>query len=85
MKTVSVRDLQKSVKECVDDAQEDRVIITRRGKPAAVLIGIADKDWETVVLQTDPRFWRMIRSRENQKTLSLAEMRERVSMNPRRR
>ncbi len=85
MKTVSVRDLQKSVKECVDDAQEDRVIITRRGKPAAVLIGIADKDWETVVLQTDPRFWRMIRSRRNQKTLSLAEMRERVSMNPRRR
>jgi prevent-host-death family protein len=80
MKTVTVRDLQKSLKECVDDAQEDRVIITRRGKPAAVLIGIADKDWETVILQTDPVFWRMIRSRRNQRTLSLAEMRKRVGI-----
>jgi len=85
MKTVTVRDLQKSLKECVDDAQEDRVIITRRGKPAAVLIGIADKDWETVVLQTDPRFWRLIRTRRNQKTLSLEELQARLKIGSRQR
>jgi prevent-host-death family protein len=38
MKAVTVRDLQKKVKECVDHAQEDRVVITRHGKPAAVLV-----------------------------------------------
>jgi prevent-host-death family protein len=85
MKTVTIRDLQKSLKECVEAAQEDRVIVTRRGKPAVVLIGISDKDWETVVLQTDPRFWRMVRSRRNQETLSLAEMRERVGVASKRR
>ncbi len=85
MKTVTIRDLQKSLKECVDESQEDRVIVTRRGKPAAVLIGIADRDWESVVLQTDPRFWRMVRRRRHQKTLSLAEMRERVGAASRRR
>ncbi len=84
MRTVTIRDLQKSLKECVDEAQEDRVIVTRRGRPAAVLIGVADRDWETVVLQTDPRFWRMIRSRRNQKTVPLAEMRERIRAGSRR-
>ena len=39
MKTISVRDLQKSIKEAVDSAQDDRVVVTRRGKPAAVLLG----------------------------------------------
>ena len=38
VKTVTVRDLQKKVKACVDGAQADRVIITRHGKPAAVLV-----------------------------------------------
>ena len=74
MKTVSVRLLQKSVKECVDNAQEDRVIITRHGKPAAVLLGVEGVDWEDVVLETDPGFWRLIRSRRKEETLSLEEL-----------
>ena len=83
MKTVTVRDLQKKVKDCVDDAQEDRIIITRRGRPAAVLIGVEDKDWEAVVLQTDPSFWRLIRTRRRQPTLSIDEIRARIGT-PRR-
>ena len=35
MKTITVRDLQKKVRECVDAAQSDRIVITRHGKPAA--------------------------------------------------
>ena len=83
MKTVTVRDLQKKVKDCVDDAQEARVIITRRGRPAAVLIGVEGKDWEAVVLQTDPSFWRLIRTRRRQPTLSIDEIRARIGT-PRR-
>jgi prevent-host-death family protein len=82
VKTVSVRDLQKRVKECVDDAQRDRVIVTRRGKPAAVLVGVQGEEWDTVVLQTDPRFWRLIRARRRQPTMSLAQVRKRVGIRP---
>jgi len=78
VKTVTVRDLQKKVKQCVDDAQEDRVIVTRRGKPAAVLVGVEGADWDAVVLQTDPAFWRMVRARRKQATLSLDQMRARL-------
>lgn len=78
MKTVTVRDLQKKVKECVDDAQADRVIITRRGKPAAVLLGVEGQDWDAVVLETDPSFWRMVRARRKQPTISLARLKMRL-------
>lgn len=78
MKTVTVRDLQKKVKECVDDAQEDRVVITRRGKPAAVLVGVEGKDWESIVLETDPRFWKLIRARREQPTISSEQLKRRL-------
>ena len=78
MRTVTVRDLQKRVKECVDEVQEDRAVVTRRGKPAAVLVGVEGQDWDSVVLQTDPAFWRMIRQRRRQPTVSLTEL-KRVS------
>ena len=83
MKTVTVRDLQKSVRECVDTAQEDRVVITRHGKPAAVLVGVEGEEWETIVLQTSAPFWRMIESRRKEPTISLEEMKTRLAK-PRR-
>jgi prevent-host-death family protein len=43
MKSVTARDLQKKVKERVDLWQSERVIVTRHGKPAAVLVGLKEK------------------------------------------
>jgi prevent-host-death family protein len=80
MKTIPVRDLQKRIKECVDQAQLDRVVITRHGKPAAVLVGVEGEEWEDVVLQTDPAFWRLIRARRKQPTLSLDELKKRLGI-----
>ena len=78
MKTVSVRDLQIRVKECVDSAQSDRVIVTRHGKPAAVLIGVEGLDWEAVVMETSSGFWDMIQKRRRQSTISMKTMRARL-------
>ncbi|MCY4638010.1 MAG: type II toxin-antitoxin system Phd/YefM family antitoxin [Acidobacteria bacterium] len=78
MKTVSVRDLQKSVKQVVDSAQTDRVIVTRRGEPAAVVLGVEGKDWETVVLEISPAFWELIETRRREPTLSSDELEHRL-------
>ena len=83
MKTVSIRDLQKTIKKCVDAAQEERIVITRNGKPAALLIGLEGQDWETIALQTSPAFWKLIEMRRKEKTLSLSEMRK-LSTTPRK-
>ena len=78
MKAVTARDLQKKVKECVDTTQEERVVITRRGRPAAVLVGVEGKDWEDVVLQTSPAFWKLIEERSKQPTISSKDLRARL-------
>ncbi len=85
MKTVTVRDLQKSVRECVDIAQQDRVVITRHGKPAAVLVGIEGEEWESVVLQTSASFWRLIENRRKEPSISLEEMKAKLAKPQRKR
>ena len=78
MKAVNARDLQKKIKECVDMSQQDRVVITRRGRPAAVMFGVEGKDWEDVVLQTSSTFWKLIEERRKEPTISIKELRTRL-------
>jgi prevent-host-death family protein len=78
MKAVNARDLQKRVKECVDMSQQDQVVITRRGKPAAVMVGVEGKEWEDVVLQTSSTFWKLIKERRKEPTMSMKELRARL-------
>lgn len=74
MKTISVRNLQKHVKAAVDSAQRGDVVVTRRGRPAAVLLGVEGKDWETVVLETSSELWKLIEERRAEPTLSAEEL-----------
>ncbi len=78
MKTISVRDLQRKVRKSVDASQKERVVVTRHGQPAAILVGVQGQDWEDLVLQTSPAFWTMIERRRTQKTVPLAEIRKRL-------
>ncbi len=78
MKTISVRDLQKKIGECVDAAQQERVVVTRHGKPALLLVGVEGKDWETLFWETDEELWRELAERRGEKTITLAEMRRRL-------
>lgn len=78
MKTIAVRELQKKIKETISESQKDRVIITRNGKPAAILIGVDGQQWESVILETDPGFWRMIKQRRKEPTLSYDELLSRL-------
>ena len=78
MKTVSVRDLQKKIKECIDDSQGERVVITRSGKPAAILFGVEGSDWETIVHQMDPELWKLMEKRRKEPVISFEEFEKRL-------
>lgn len=82
MKTIGVRDLQKRIKECVATSQTEGVVITRNGQPASLVIGVEGSDWEDLVVQSDPTFWRSIRARRREKSISAREMRRRVLSPP---
>lgn len=62
----------------METAQKDQVVITRNGKPIAVVLGIEGADWETVALETSKSFWKEIGKRRKQETISLSEMRKRL-------
>lgn len=81
MKTISVRDLQQHVRDCVRASQKDRLVVTRHGSPAAVIIGVEGADWDTLALQTNQAFWRMLEKRRAEPTISLSAMKKTFSGN----
>ena len=78
MKVVSLRDAKSSLSEFVRQAQRDRVLITKHGRPAALVIGVEGEELEDLLTMANPRFWEMIESRRRKtKTVSIAEVRRR--------
>jgi len=69
MKTIG---LEKSdLNSCIHEAQQDRVVITQKGKPVALIIGI---DEEQLVLGSKGSFWKLIEERRSQDTISREEL-----------
>jgi mRNA-degrading endonuclease RelE of RelBE toxin-antitoxin system len=64
--------------EDVDMSQENQVVITRRGKPAGVMVGVEGKEWEDVVIQISSSFWKLIEERRKEPTMSMKELRTRL-------
>ena len=86
MKVLGLREAKLTLSECIEKAQTDRVLITKHGKPAAVVIGVAGQEMEDVLLQMDPKFWAMIEARRrDSSTVPMAEVRRRYGLKPRRR
>lgn len=57
MKLIGIREARERLSAMVARAQRERVVLTRHGKPAALLIGIEGEDLEEVLLKTDEEFW----------------------------
>ncbi len=85
MKVVALRDAKQQLSGCVVRAQRERVLITKQGRPAALMIGVEGHDLEDVLLMQNPRFWKMIEARRAQPTLSLKEVRQQLGAQRRRR
>jgi prevent-host-death family protein len=67
MKEVSLSEVRDDLSHLLREAEKRDIIITRRGKPAGVLIGFASEDeWFEYRLENDPRFAKRIaQSRES--------------------
>lgn len=60
---------QTTLEDCVRDARDERVIITRNGVPVALVIGVEGLDEEQVARGSSDDFWRLIAGRRAQKTV----------------
>jgi prevent-host-death family protein len=75
MSSVPEDELRRNLDSILTRAQRERIVISRRGKPCAVLVGIEDYDAEDLALASSDDFWRMIHERRKSgKSVPLAEV-----------
>ena len=77
MKVVSLDET--NLEKCVRDAQGQRVVLTRKGKPVALLVGVKGFDLEQLDLGHSDAFWTLVQERRAEKTLTRAELEERLA------
>jgi antitoxin (DNA-binding transcriptional repressor) of toxin-antitoxin stability system len=63
---------------CVDEAQRERIVLTRHGKPVALVVGVEGMDEEQVQLGGSEKFWKLIAERRKQKTLSRTRLEQQL-------
>jgi prevent-host-death family protein len=82
MKTIEFAEATLPLSDYTKKVKKEPFIITKEGKPVAVLVSIANADIETVSLSSNPKFIALIeRSRAKQKAgggISAEEMRRRL-------
>jgi antitoxin (DNA-binding transcriptional repressor) of toxin-antitoxin stability system len=54
MKTIKLKEAQARLGAWIDVAQSEILLVTRNGKPAALIIGVAGHELEDLLLETDP-------------------------------
>jgi antitoxin (DNA-binding transcriptional repressor) of toxin-antitoxin stability system len=77
MKVVGLQEA--NLEECVRQAQGERVVLTRSGKPVALLVDVQGLDLQQIELGQSDEFWKLIRDRRGQKTMSRADLEKRLA------
>ncbi|HLG19570.1 MAG TPA: type II toxin-antitoxin system Phd/YefM family antitoxin [Bdellovibrionota bacterium] len=81
MKIIGLGEAKNELSSYVTQSQKDRVLITRHGKPAALMIGVEGEELEDLLIRANPRFWQMIEKRRKEsQTISAQEMRKRLGV-----
>jgi prevent-host-death family protein len=80
MKNIAAQELKANLDAVLSSAQGERIVISRHGKPCAVLVGIEDYDAEDMRLASSADFWKLIRSRRTSgKSIPLSEVESRLA------
>ncbi len=66
------------LESCVSQAQEERIVITRKGRPVALVVGVEGMDPEQLELGTSDKFWKLIARRRKQKAISRTKLEKKL-------
>ncbi|MBI2345548.1 MAG: type II toxin-antitoxin system Phd/YefM family antitoxin [Deltaproteobacteria bacterium] len=78
MKAIPLRSMKQELSRYVDKAQKDYIVITRYGRPAAVVWGVEGHDFEDIFYMTNRAFWATIRRRRTQPAVPFAKAKRRL-------
>ena len=77
MKQIGVE--RADLESCVSRAQQERLVITRKGRPVALVVGVQGMSAEQLELGTSDRFWKLIAKRRRQRTMGRAALERRIN------
>ena len=77
MKTIGVEKTTLDV--CLENARSERVVLTRNGKPVALIVGVEGMDEDQLRLSSDGKFWNFISDRRKQRTVSRQQLEQMIS------
>jgi prevent-host-death family protein len=80
VKTISVSRTKTDIEAVLDAAQKERVVVTRNGKPSAVIVGIENYDEEELELASSAEFWSMIEQSRKSPSIPLSELKQRLGL-----
>jgi hypothetical protein len=80
MKTVPLEGT--TLDQCVAEAQQERVILTRNGHPIALVVNVDGMDEEQIRLSSSPEFWMLMDQRRRQKTITREELERQLDQQP---
>lgn len=78
MKEVSLESTPTAMAAWLNQAQGDRILVTRDGQPYALIVGLEHKDEEDSQLEASAEFWKMIEERRRAPTVPLADAEQRL-------
>ncbi len=78
MKTMTVFEAKNNFSRALQIAEEDVVVVTRRGKPVAAIQSITEDDLEDLLLERSEAFWKMIERARKGKSMSIDEVRKKL-------
>lgn len=76
MKTIGLE--QATLDVCIQNLQHERVVLTRNGKPFALIVGVEGMDEEQLQLGSSDKFWKLVEKWRKEKTISRAELEQRL-------
>jgi len=77
MKTIGLE--HATLELCIKDARRERVVLTRKGKPVALVVGVEGMDEEQLQLGSSDKFWKLIEKRRRQRTIGRAELEKKLA------
>ena len=64
---------------CISQAQQERVVIVRRGRPIALIVGVEGMDTEQLELGSSDKFWQLVATRRKQRGISRAQLEKKLN------
>src|SRR4051812_8426156 len=67
MKRMAIEELAGKLDALIKTAPREKILLTLKGQPFALVSDATQYDWEDIGYMTDPAFWKMIAERRKEK------------------